>query len=242
MLVPDSVGEIRLNRSWIQGAALDGLQDHSHVWVSFLFHNNTNTSRLVDLEGESKEDGQKKKKKKKQQKMFPAKVAPPALGGRRVGVFCTRSPHRPNPVGLTLVRLEGVDTALGVLRVSGLDLVDGTPIIDIKPYCTREWLPAGRVDICNRRASALVRCHACTNTAVGELLCPSAAFDALPDAKCPEWVTSKWTDRTPVEFSDSAVADLEAFFSCMKLYKRLDNGLSRAKNAMEQVRSVLFWR
>jgi len=57
-----------------------------------------------------------------------------------VGVFCTRSPHRPNPVGLTLLRLEGVDTALGALRVSGLDLVDGTPII-IKPYCTREWLP-----------------------------------------------------------------------------------------------------
>ena len=65
-------------------------------------------------------------------------VRPPRLGGnRRIGVFATRSPFRPNPIGLSAVKLEGVETdpLLGpVLHISGADLMDGTPILDIKPY------------------------------------------------------------------------------------------------------------
>lgn len=65
-------------------------------------------------------------------------VRPPRLGGnKRMGVFATRSPHRPNPVGLTAVRLEKVSEIKGqgnVLYVSGADLMNGTPIYDIKPY------------------------------------------------------------------------------------------------------------
>lgn len=65
-------------------------------------------------------------------------VRPPRLGGNaRVGVFATRSPFRPNPIGLSCVRLEGVEPTEGlgtVLHVSGADLMDGTPIFDIKPY------------------------------------------------------------------------------------------------------------
>ena len=69
---------------------------------------------------------------------WSATVRPPRLGGNtRMGVFATRSPFRPNPIGLSLVKLERVqwDRALGtVLHVLGADLVDGTPIYDIKPY------------------------------------------------------------------------------------------------------------
>ena len=54
------------------------------------------------------------------------------MRGRRAGLFATRSPYRPNPIGLSLVKLEGVDG--DTLQLSGVDLVDGTPIIDIKPY------------------------------------------------------------------------------------------------------------
>ena len=64
-------------------------------------------------------------------------VRPPRLGGNtRKGVFATRSPFRPNPIGLSSVKLEGVEfTSQGpVLHVSGADLMDGTPIYDIKPY------------------------------------------------------------------------------------------------------------
>lgn len=62
-------------------------------------------------------------------------VRPPRLGGNeRIGVFASRSPFRPNGLGLSSVRIEGIDTAKGLIFVSGADLADGTPVYDIKPY------------------------------------------------------------------------------------------------------------
>ena len=94
-------------------AALRGLEGFSRVWLIWEF------SQAI-REG------------------WSPTVRPPRLGGnRRLGVFATRSPFRPNPIGLSCVRLEGVewDTPDGpALIVSGADLVDGTPILDIKPY------------------------------------------------------------------------------------------------------------
>ncbi len=81
--------------------ALDGLQHFSHVWLIFVFHRNSSSDTIK------------------------AKVAPPRAGGARVGVFSTRSPHRPNAVGLTLAKLEGVEGSK--VRLSGHDLLDGTP-------------------------------------------------------------------------------------------------------------------
>lgn len=73
-----------------------------------------------------------------------AKVAPPRLDGARVGVFSTRSPHRPNAIGLTLARIESVcgDT----LHLCGLDLLDQTPIIDLKPYIPSYDCPRAEED------------------------------------------------------------------------------------------------
>jgi tRNA-Thr(GGU) m(6)t(6)A37 methyltransferase TsaA len=84
--------------------ALEDLEEWSHVWVLFWFHLN---------EG------------------WRPKVLPPRSARRR-GVFSTRSPHRPNPIGLSVVKLEAVDGL--VLTVSGVDVLDGTPVLDIKPY------------------------------------------------------------------------------------------------------------
>ena len=93
--------------------ALRGLEGFSHIWLIWQF------SRAV------RED-------------WSPTVRPPRLGGNvRMGVFATRSPFRPNALGLSCVRLLGVerDRELGpVLRVAGADLMDGTPIFDIKPY------------------------------------------------------------------------------------------------------------
>ena len=93
--------------------ALRGIEGFSHLWLLFQF------DRAV-------------------RKGWSPTVRPPRLGGnRRMGVFATRSPFRPNAIGLSSVRLEEVrqDPVLGpVLEVSGADLVDGTPILDIKPY------------------------------------------------------------------------------------------------------------
>ncbi len=84
--------------------ALSDLERWDHIWVLFWFHLN---------EG------------------WRPKVLPPRSRKRR-GVFATRSPHRPNPIGLSVLKLEGVDGL--TLRVRNLDLLDGTPVLDIKPY------------------------------------------------------------------------------------------------------------
>ncbi|KAJ1636806.1 TsaA-like domain-containing protein [Pavlovales sp. CCMP2436] len=86
---------------------LAGLEAFSHVWLLFSFH-------MVGS-----------------QPLKP-KIKLPRLGGRKLGVFATRSPHRPNPIGLSLVRLDSVGNDF--VELSGVDLCDGTPILDIKPY------------------------------------------------------------------------------------------------------------
>ena len=93
--------------------ALRGLEGFSHIWLIWAFH-------------------------QAQRADWSPTVRPPRLGGnQRVGVFASRSPFRPNPIGLSSVRLDRIEhtDALGpVLHVRGADLVDGTPILDIKPY------------------------------------------------------------------------------------------------------------
>ncbi len=93
--------------------ALRGLEGYSHIWLIWGFS------------------------EVKAERWSPM-VKPPRLGGnKRMGVFATRSPYRPNPIGLSSVKLEGMEKLSGlgtVLTVSGADLMDGTPIYDIKPY------------------------------------------------------------------------------------------------------------
>ena len=93
--------------------ALRGIEGYSHLWLIWEFS------------------------KAKRETWSPT-VRPPRLGGnKRMGVFATRSPYRPNPIGLSSVRLEGIEVTENegtVLIVSGADLLDGTPIYDIKPY------------------------------------------------------------------------------------------------------------
>ena len=112
-LVKELQGRIVFEPEYRNPEAVRGLEDFSHVWLIWEF-------------SESKRDG------------WSPTVRPPKLGGNiRKGVFATRSPFRPNPIGLSAVKLEKVDIhpELGpVLYVSGADLMDGTPIYDIKPY------------------------------------------------------------------------------------------------------------
>ena len=93
--------------------ALRGLEGFSHLWLIWQFH-------------------------RAQREEWSPTVRPPRLGGNtRVGVFATRSPFRPNPIGLSCVRLEEIRRVEGlgqVLVVSGADMMDGTPVLDIKPY------------------------------------------------------------------------------------------------------------
>lgn len=112
-LVEALKGELLLEPPFRTPDALRGIEGFSHLWLIWGFH-------------------------KAQKENWSATVRPPRLGGnQRMGVFATRSPFRPNGLGLSCVKLESVewDGPEGpVLHVSGADLVDGTPIYDIKPY------------------------------------------------------------------------------------------------------------
>lgn len=121
-LAPAAQGRITLSPKFANPDTLRGLEGFSHLWIIFHFHLATG---------------------------WRPTVRPPRLGGDvRVGVFASRSPFRPNPLGLSVVKLEQVlpDAPEGpTLIVSGLDLVDGTPILDIKPYVAYADSPAGAV-------------------------------------------------------------------------------------------------
>ena len=114
-LVPELRAEIVFDPEYRNPDALRGIEGYSHLWLIWQF------SKAVRADGG-----------------WSPTVRPPRLGGNtRMGVFATRSPYRPNPIGLSSVKLEEVlyDDARGpVLVVSGADLLDGTPILDIKPY------------------------------------------------------------------------------------------------------------
>jgi tRNA (Thr-GGU) A37 N-methylase len=144
LLAPHARGRIELSPYLSDNVAMDCVQElehFSHVWIVFVFHLNTLPKN----------------------KTISPKIAPPALGGKKVGVLATRSPHRFNPLGITLARLDRIEIqdknnhnnnkkkkkqqqhdpdgtivrptkSRVVLHLSGLDLVDGTPVLDIKPY------------------------------------------------------------------------------------------------------------
>ena len=112
-VVKELKGRIVFEPEYRNEDALRGIEGFSHLWLIWQFSENVR-------EG------------------WSPTVRPPILGGNtRVGVFATRSPFRPNPIGLSSVKLEGVEVDPHdgtVLVVSGADLMDGTPILDIKPY------------------------------------------------------------------------------------------------------------
>lgn len=112
-LVDELKGQIIFEPKYRQPEAVRGLEEFSHIWV------------LWDFSLAHREE-------------WSATIKPPRLGGDvHVGVFATRSPHRPNPIGLSSLKLEKIelDSEKGpILHVSGVDMMDGTPIYDIKPY------------------------------------------------------------------------------------------------------------
>lgn len=112
-LVDSVISRIVFTPEYRNETALRGIEGYSHLWLLWVF------SQAI-------------------RKHWSPTVLPPRLGGKtRMGVFATRSPFRPNPIGLSSVRLHGIDLHSPdgpVLYVAGADLMDGTPILDIKPY------------------------------------------------------------------------------------------------------------
>ena len=112
-IAKDTLGKIVFEKEYRRPEALRGIEGHSHLWLLWQFSEATREE-------------------------WSPTVRPPKLGGnKRIGVFATRSPFRPNPIGLSSVKLEAVirtENEGDVLIVRGADILDGTPIYDIKPY------------------------------------------------------------------------------------------------------------
>lgn len=117
-IVPELTGRIVFEKEYRNPDALRGLEGYSHLWIIWGFS------------GAFASAGEKRK--------WSPTVRPPRLGGnKRMGVFATRSPNRPNPIGLSCVKLKSVEYGAPegpVIVVSGIDMMDGTPVYDIKPY------------------------------------------------------------------------------------------------------------
>jgi tRNA-Thr(GGU) m(6)t(6)A37 methyltransferase TsaA len=112
-----ATSKIVIDRKFARG--LEGLEDFSHIYVLFWLHEMPRPSHRLKVHPRGRVDIEK------------------------VGVFATRSPHRPNPIGLTLVKL--LSKKGRTLTVRGLDAYDGTPVLDIKPYDRRDSTPRPRV-------------------------------------------------------------------------------------------------
>lgn len=112
-LAAQAKGVIKINPDPDLKTALRSLEEFTHLWIVFVFHDHGG-------------------------KGWKPSIRPPRLGGnRKVGVLASRSPHRPNPIGLSAVVIEKIDfDAAGgpEIHVGGVDLIDGTPVLDIKPY------------------------------------------------------------------------------------------------------------
>lgn len=113
-LAAGAPGTLEFLPEFARPEAVRGLEQFSHIWLIFVFH------KAVKKGG-----------------AWSAMIRPPRLGGnKKVGVFASRSPFRPNPIGMSCVRLERIEsTAKGpVLHLTGVDILDQTPVLDIKPY------------------------------------------------------------------------------------------------------------
>ncbi|WP_306522508.1 tRNA (N6-threonylcarbamoyladenosine(37)-N6)-methyltransferase TrmO [Rheinheimera sp.] len=111
-LIPEAKGALVLSPPYADDAIVRGIESFSHLWLVFVFHETAD-------------------------KGWSPLVRPPRLGGNdKKGVFATRATFRPNPIGLSVVKLDGVQRRGDklVLLLSGIDLLDGTPVLDIKPY------------------------------------------------------------------------------------------------------------
>lgn len=117
-LIPELEGRIVFEPEYRVADALRGLEGYSHLWLIWEFH--------------------KVRSEESPNSTFKATVRPPRLGGnKRMGVFATRSPFRPNPIGLSSVEISRIElnTPDGpIIYIKGADLMNGTPILDIKPY------------------------------------------------------------------------------------------------------------
>ncbi|XP_064475035.1 tRNA (adenine(37)-N6)-methyltransferase-like isoform X2 [Ornithodoros turicata] len=197
--------------------SLENLDEFSHIWLLFVFDRN---KRIADGSFS-----------------YKSKVCPPRLNGASVGLFSTRSPHRPCPIGLSLVRLIKIEG--DTVYISGVDLVDGTPILDIKPYIPDYDVPR---DIFSTPPDIKDVGQKKDSDTVQQNVAPDGGGEASSAAESPSVTASKWISEIrplTVGFTESAQKGLGQFHGsdvthpedcafCLHHFQHVD----RARNAL----------
>jgi tRNA-Thr(GGU) m(6)t(6)A37 methyltransferase TsaA len=159
-LAPSARARIVLLREFSDPEAFAGLEQCSHIWVQFIFH--------------------------QVHTQWQPKVRPPRLGGnKKLGVFASRSPNRPNALGLSVVALRSIERSEQgtCLNIAGVDLLDGTPVLDIKPYVPyADQIPTA----CNAIAPVAPILHSVIFSAQAEDFCRSYVPPAAEAAVAPD--------------------------------------------------------
>ncbi|XP_059615393.1 tRNA (adenine(37)-N6)-methyltransferase-like [Phlebotomus argentipes] len=161
--------------------SLEGLEDFSHIWVIYYFHKNPCHAK--------------------------AKVAPPRLEGNRIGVFSSRSPHRPCPLGLSLVEVTKIEGSRIFFR--GIDMVDGSPVFDIKPYVPQYDTPSKEISHPEYFDLEFINAREAPDgqeTTCDSLASTSQAVSNKPMVRVPNWVSN--ANTLSVSFSDKAIEQM----------------------------------
>ena len=171
MMVTEARGIIKLNSDPAYRAAVDQLERFSHIWIIFVFH-------------------------KIGERAWRPMIKSPRIEASKVGVFASRSPHRPNPIGMSAVKLERIDLEAqgGIeIHVSGVDILDGTPVLDIKPYLPyADIIPEANSGWADREierysvefsSESLAAIESSNHAGLKELLLQMIALDPRPTAQ-----------------------------------------------------------
>lgn len=184
LLVPAARAKIRFFKKVVTCDHFKELEQFSHIWVLFVFHNNTNSDSSKNI----------------------AKIKPPRLNGEKVGCLSTRSPHRPNNIGLSVCQISKVGKDF--IELIGNDMVDGTPVLDVKPY------------------------HPSDSIALDEGV-QSHAIYCKNKLRVPDWVVDGGVDIRPVYFPPECMKSLIQIFSKKQL--RFCDSVSHAQQLITEV-------
>ena len=155
--------------------SLETLDEFSHIWIIYHFHKNDSHLK--------------------------PKISPPRLDGKKVGVLATRSPHRPNPIGMSLVKLDRIEGS--TIYFLGSDMVDGTPVLDIKPYIPSYDSPQKVLSVKTELGSPSISRSREEPEGEEEESDVSSPQTSASDVKVPNWVSDK--KLLQVIFSENAV-------------------------------------
>uniref|UniRef100_A0A1B0CEN9 TsaA-like domain-containing protein n=1 Tax=Lutzomyia longipalpis TaxID=7200 RepID=A0A1B0CEN9_LUTLO len=198
--------------------SLEGLEEFSHIWVIYYFHRNACHAK--------------------------AKVAPPRLDGNRIGVFSSRSPHRPCPLGLSLVEITKIDGSK--IHFRGIDMVDGSPVFDIKPYVPQYDMPSKEISHPEYFDTEFINAReAPDGQETSDVLAAAAASTSQGMCKkapsvvrVPNWVTN--ANTLTVAFSDKATEQMMELDIRAESIRQLIEGDPRSAYLRTKHKSQIF--